>query len=203
MKSPLYWWRYQSRNIYSCVSVLVGSEGKNDVWGRGEWQLKFCAHCTRRLTMPCLPYPFPHLLWKMWGGVKIFRRFRSDSARRSRSTFMERVAAGLFAHAAVGVLSQNILMWQCLRSVMTVSRTIHPRSSPVSSGSELVMYPFILFSETKRLRTSTGNRTDHAIWDKWCVPLVHTHPAPSYDAFMKPTYWGFPGMISYTLFGFW
>ena len=40
------------------------------------------------------------------------------------------------------------------------SRTSHTRSSPVSSRSEFVMSPFLFFSDTKRLRTSSGNRTD-------------------------------------------
>ena len=60
-------------------------------------------------AMSAIYFPSP-AMENVRGGEIFSRRFRSDSARRSRSTFMERVAASLFAHATVGVLSQNILM---------------------------------------------------------------------------------------------
>ena len=86
---------------------------------------------------------------------------------------------------------------------MTASRMIHPRRRPVSSRYEFVMPPFLSFSNTKWLRTSAGNRTNHTIGDKCCVTLFHIPPVPSSDAYVKPIYLGSPGLSSYTLVGCW
>ena len=53
---------------------------------------------------------------------------------------------------------------------MMDSKTSHIRSIPVSSKSEFVMSPFLLFSNAKWLQTSAGNRIDHTIGGKWCIP---------------------------------
>ena len=109
----------------------------------------------------------------------------------------------LLDHVIVGVLLQNIPMWQCWRFGMMDSKTIHPRSSPVNSRSEFVMYPFLFFSDTKRLRTSDGNSIDHTIGVKWCVPLVHTPPAPSAEMSVNCIYLGSPSASLYMLFCCW
>ena len=83
------------------------------------------------------------------------------------------------------------------------SKMNHPRRIPVSSRYEFIMSPILLFSDTKRLRKSDGNPIDHTIGGKWCVPLVHTHPAPSDDASVNPMYYGSPGTSSYMLVGRW
>ena len=116
---------------------------------------------------------------------------------------MDRFNVGLFSHAKFWLLSQNIRMLQCLRFIMTSSKTIRPRSIPVSSKSELVMYPFLLLSDTNWLWTSTGNNIYHTIGVRWCVPLVQTLPALSSDASVNPVYYGSLFTILYTLVGCW
>ena len=109
----------------------------------------------------------------------------------------------LFSHAMVGVLSQNIPMLQCLRFGMTDYNTSHTKSSPVSSTYDFFLSLFLLFSNTKRLWTSSGNRIYHTIGGKSCVPLVHTYPTPSSDASVNPMYCGSPRTSSYTIVGIW
>ena len=74
---------------------------------------------------------------------------------------MDRFDVSLFAHATVGMLSQNIPILQCLKFGMTASKAIHTRISTASSKFEFIMYPYILFSDTKWLRISAVNRIHH------------------------------------------
>ena len=84
---------------------------------------------------------------------------------------------------------------------MTASKKSYPRSSPVSSKYEFVMPPFLLFYDTNQLRTSSGNMIDHTIGGRWCVPFLHTLPAPSSYVYVNLMYYESPGTISYTLVG--
>ena len=127
----------------------------------------------------------------------------SASACRSSPAVMYRFDVSMFVHAEVGFLSQKILMWQCWRFGMIASKMIHLRSSPVSSRYEFLISPFLLFYDTKRLRTSTGNKIDHTIGGKWCVPLVNPPPELSSEAYVNPIYCGPPGKSSYMLVGCW
>ena len=73
------------------------------------------------------------------------RRCRSASARSSRPAVMDNFEFIMFAHTTLGVLSHNIPMWQCWRFGMMASKTSHPRSIPVSSRSEFLIFPFYYF----------------------------------------------------------
>ena len=90
-------------------------------------------------------------------------RCNSSSACRSRPSVMDRFNVSLFAHATVGMLSQNIPILQCLKFGMTASKAIHTRISTVSSKYEFVMYPYLLFSDTKWLHIFAGNRIYHTM----------------------------------------
>ena len=131
------------------------------------------------------------------------RQCQSAIIYRSLPAVIDRFYVSLFAHTMVGVLSQNIPMWQCLRLGMTASKTSHLRILPVSSKSEFVMYPFLFLSDTNWLWTCTGNNIYHTIGVRWCVPLVQTLPALSSDASVNPVYYGSLFTILYTLVGCW
>ena len=86
---------------------------------------------------------------------------------------------------------------------MTDSKTSYPRISPVISKYEFVMSPFLLFFDTKRLRTYSGNIIDHTIGGTWYVTLIHTPPTPSDDESVNPMYCGFPSTSLYMIVGCW
>ena len=121
-------------------------------------------------------------------GETCARQCCSDSACRIRPAVMDRFDVCLFAHAMVGVLSTNIPMWQYLRFGMTDFKTSYPRRSPVISKYEFFMYPFLLFSDTKRLRTSAGNSIDHTIGGTWHVTLIPTPPHHSEWWWVRESY---------------
>ena len=134
-------------------------------------------------------------------GETCANRCRSASTRIIRPAVIDIFDASLFAHATVGVFSQNITTWHWFIWGMIAYKMSHPKSIPFSSRYEFIMYPCLFFLIPIGCRPPLGKLLPKKIRENWCVPLVYTHPAPKSGASVNPTYWGSPGTSSCTLLG--